>query len=138
MLKNKKLKFSGNITSKILGVTSLVLATIVTVYASFWGAVLSTGSVIRKGNGIILGNGTVSTITKRVGAFSPYLLIFVLLSIIGVVAIYKQNKKILWTTVIIMFLFSILLIFSYGLLFSPSLIFLIAAAIILNKIKVKT
>ncbi len=138
MLKNKKQKFSNNITSKILGITSLVLSIIVTVYASFWGAVMITESVIRKGSGTSIGIGTATTITKRVGVFSPYLLIFVLLSVIGVAAIYGQNKKILWATIVVMFLLSILLIFEYGLLFSLSLIFLIVAAITLKKINKKT
>ena len=122
MMKNKKLKLS-NTVSRILGITSLVLAMITTVYMSFWGGTKVSES--------ILGNGML--VTKVVGAFSPFLIIFTLFPIIGVVAIYMQNKKLLWATVIVMFLLSILLIFSYGLLFSPSLVLLIAAAITLNK-----
>jgi hypothetical protein len=128
MMKNKKLKLSNTTISRILGITSLVLAIIATVYMSFWGGTRVSESII--GNGM--------TITERVGAFSPYLIIFTLFPIIGVAAIYMQNKKVLWATVVSMFLLSVLLIFSYGSTFSPSLIFLVAAAIALNNLVFKT
>lgn len=103
----------------ILSGSSILLSVAPILYITFYGWSYSSFSY-----------ETGKTETGVTGEFEPFSIIWLFLSVSGFIGVLKRNKKILWSSAIVMLFITILTFLSIGLLFLPASLALLIAGML--------